>query len=80
MLIKLLFAVMAIGSLLWSMGFVRAAIATFRRGVPFHVSGHRQGAMPVGAAFGRIGAALITGVILMITYMMVRMALAVWAE
>jgi hypothetical protein len=76
--IRILLSVIAVGAVVWSTGFVRAAVATFRTGVPFYVAGHRQGAMPVGAAFGRVGAAFITAISILLAFMAVHAAAASW--
>jgi hypothetical protein len=78
MLLKLVTTAIALGSIAWAYSFLRSAIVTLRTGRPFFVHAHRGGSMPLQAGFGRLGAVVITCVVIGIAYACVRVALAFW--
>lgn len=80
MLLRIVISVVAVAAVIWSLGFVRRAIATLRTGAPFTIAGQRGGAMPVAASFGRVGAVGITALVLAISYMIVRVAIDSWSS
>jgi hypothetical protein len=77
---KYVLTVIALAALLWAGSFVRAAVRTFRTGAPFTLQGHRDGAFPAQARFGRIGAVLITAFVVVIAVMVAQIAVAAWRE